>query len=154
MSPGVLIVLLSTWISKILDDLLVLRELNNSLMTFHVSRGLHLLASKLSEKQRFFACLIASCAWFPARLNCFQMSWSLEEIAFFLIKPLLCILCKNPLVIHTARILLIIFSLRGACFFMQLTNICFHSCLMSFGSEHRSTFDHGISSRSLKILFF
>ena len=28
MSPEVLIVLLSTWISKILDDLLVLRELN------------------------------------------------------------------------------------------------------------------------------
>ena len=48
-SPEVLIVLLSTWISKILDDLLVLRELN-SLMGFHVLLGLPLLASKLSEK--------------------------------------------------------------------------------------------------------
>ena len=44
MSPEVLIVLLSTWISKILDDSLVLRELN-SLMRLNVLRGLPLLAS-------------------------------------------------------------------------------------------------------------
>ena len=69
MSPEVLIVLLSTWISKILDDLLVLRELN-SLMRSHVLRGLPLLASKLSEKLRFFACLISLFIWFLARLNC------------------------------------------------------------------------------------
>ena len=42
MSSEVPIVLLSPWISKILDDLLVLRELN-SLMGFHVLRGLSLL---------------------------------------------------------------------------------------------------------------
>ena len=48
MSPEVLIVVLSTWISKILDELLVLRELN-SLMRFHVLCGLPLLASKLSK---------------------------------------------------------------------------------------------------------
>ena len=69
MSPEVLIVLLSTWISKIFDDLLVLRELN-PLMRFHVLRRLPLLASKLSEKLRFFACLIALFVWFLARLNC------------------------------------------------------------------------------------
>ena len=46
------------------------------------------------------------------------------------------------------------FSLRGACLSMQLTNICFHSCHMSFGSGHRSIFDYGICSRSLKNLYF
>ena len=48
MSPEVLIVLLSAWISKILDDLLVLRELN-SLMRLHVLRGLPLLGFQKSS---------------------------------------------------------------------------------------------------------
>ena len=49
MSPGLLNVLLSTWISKIFVDLLVLRDVN-SLMRFHVLRRFPLLAFKLSEK--------------------------------------------------------------------------------------------------------
>lgn len=40
---------LIVWISKILDDLIVLYELH-SLMRFHLLRGLPLLASKLREK--------------------------------------------------------------------------------------------------------
>ena len=93
--------------------------------------------------------------WFLAHLYFSHMSRSFEEIAlFFLMNSLLCILCSIPLVIHGARFLLILFRLRGACLSMQLATICFHSCHMSFGSEHRSTFDHGICSRPLKNLLF
>ena len=125
-------------------------------MRFHVLRGLPLLASELSKNWRFFACFIALFPWLVAHLNCSDMSWSFEEIVFFfLIKPLLCILCNNPPVIHGARFLLILFFiLRSSCLSIQLTNICFHSCHMSFGSQQRSTFDHGICSSSLESLFF
>ena len=68
MSVGLLIILLSTLSSKILVDLLLLREVS-SLITFHVLCKLPLLASRLSETKSFFASLIALFAWILARLN-------------------------------------------------------------------------------------
>ena len=53
-----LILWFPTWISEMLDDLLLLHELS-LFISFHVSRGFPLLISKLSQKYRFLASLIA-----------------------------------------------------------------------------------------------
>ena len=102
MSPEVLIVLLSTWTRV-------------AFASFQVIRKVAFLCVFNSV-----ICLVSSTFKLHlviVRRNCF----------LFFMKSLLCILCNNPLVIHGARFLLILFSLRGACLSMQLTNNGFHS---------------------------
>ena len=112
------------------------RLVNGSVSQFSVQKLSFKYMAQLSLylSPFYFICYTCCPPWHTTQWSFVQQSWNTHFI---------------PLEIHGARFLLILFSLRGACLSMQLTNICFHSCHMSFGSEHRSTFDPGICSRSL-----
>ena len=117
------------------------RLVNGSVSQFSVQKLSFKYMAQLSLYLSPFYFIYCTCCppWRTTQRSFVQQSWNTHFI---------------PLEIHGAHFLLIPFSLRGACLSMQLTNICSHSCHMSFGSEHRSTFNPDISSRSLKNLFF
>ena len=145
-SSALFTVLLLAWISKILDDLQLFRELS-SLIRSQVLLGLPLLVSKFSEKYRFLASLVALFAWFLARLNCWHMAWSFVEIAFFLRTSLLRILSNNSLVIHGDLLLRILVDFSGACLSKQLTNrflLCINSLYNFAHWQEKCMYSHSM----------